>query len=77
MLLRAAKPDDAMEVANVHVRSWQVGYRGLMPDDYLDALRPEDRATRYTFGLSDRLELATIVAVDEGAYTTDDKEAHP
>jgi len=66
MLLRAATPDDAMEVAKVHVRSWQVGYRGLMPDGYLDALRPEDRANRYTFGLSGRLQLATIVAVDEG-----------
>jgi ribosomal protein S18 acetylase RimI-like enzyme len=67
MLLRAATPDDAGEVANVHVRSWQVGYRGLMPDEYLDALRPEDRAKRYTFGSRDPLQLATIVAVDEGA----------
>jgi hypothetical protein len=30
MLLRAATPEDAREVANVHVRSWQVGYRGLI-----------------------------------------------
>ena len=67
MLLRAATPDDAREVANVHVHSWQVGYRRLMPDQYLDALRPEDRATRYTFGASDPLQPATIVAVDEGA----------
>ena len=67
MLLRAATPDDAREVAGVHVHSWQVGYRGLMPDEYLDALRPEDRAARYTFGLSDPLQPATIVAVDEGA----------
>ena len=66
MLLRAATPDDAREVANVHVRSWQVGYRGLIPDEYLDALRPEDRAKRYTFGPSDPLQPATIVAVDEG-----------
>ena len=41
-------------------------YRGLMPDAYLDALRPEDRAKRYTFGSSDPLQPATIVAVDEG-----------
>jgi GNAT superfamily N-acetyltransferase len=66
MLLRTATPDDAWEVASVHVRSWQVGYRGLMPDEYLDALRPEDRAKRYTFGSSNPLQLATIVAVDEG-----------
>ena len=67
MLLRGATPDDATEVASVHVRTWQVAYRGLMPDEYLDALRPEDRAKRYTFGSSDPLQPATIVAVDEGA----------
>ena len=67
MLLRAATPDDAMAVANVHVRSWQVAYRGLMPDEFLDALRPEVRAGRYTFGSPDPLQPATIIAVDEGA----------
>ena len=39
MFLRPAEPDDAMEVARVHVRSWQAGYRGLLPDAYLDGLR--------------------------------------
>jgi ribosomal protein S18 acetylase RimI-like enzyme len=66
VLLRAATPDDAGDVANVHVHSWQVAYRGLIPDDVLDALRPESRAKRYTFGSSDPLHPATIVAVDEG-----------
>jgi len=67
MLLRAATPDDAREVADVHVHSWRIAYRGLMPDEYLDALRPVARAKRYTFGSSDPLQPATIVAVDEGA----------
>ena len=30
-------------MVGVHVRSWQVAYRGLFPDDYLDGLRAEDR----------------------------------
>jgi GNAT superfamily N-acetyltransferase len=64
-MLRAAIPGDEMAVATVHVRSWQVGYRGLLPDSYLDALRPEDRAARYTFGVEGKP--ATIVAVKEGA----------
>lgn len=38
-----------MAVARVHVRSWQVAYRGLIPDGYLDRLCPEDRAVRYDF----------------------------
>ena len=46
---RLAVPGDEQAVAVVHVRSWQVAYRGLMPDEYLDGLRPQDRADRYTF----------------------------
>jgi GNAT superfamily N-acetyltransferase len=66
MLLRAAEPSDAMAVACVHVRSWQVGYRGMMPDEYLDALRPEDRARHYTFGQVDPAQPATILAEEDG-----------
>lgn len=47
---RDATPEDALAVARVHVRSWQVAYRGLIPDAYLDAMDPADRAARYTFG---------------------------
>lgn len=31
VLIRPAKSDDALEVARVHVRSWQAAYRGLLP----------------------------------------------
>lgn len=48
--LRDAVPEDAAEVAGVHVRTWQFAYRGLVPDTYLDGLSVEDRASRYTFG---------------------------
>ena len=56
-----------MDVARVHVRSWQAGYRGLLPDAYLDGLRPEERAERYAFGSSDPRSPATMVAVDDEA----------
>jgi len=65
MLLRLAVPEDAMAVARVHVRSWQVAYRGLLPDEYLEQLRAEDRAQRYDFTHADALKPRTIVAVDE------------
>jgi hypothetical protein len=45
----------------------QRGYRGLLPDAYLDGLRAEDRAARYTFGRSGGDSPATIVALEEGA----------
>lgn len=67
MLLRRAVPDDALPIARVHVRSWQDGYRGLLPDEYLDGLQPEDRARRYTLDADDPGAPVTIVAVDDGA----------
>jgi GNAT superfamily N-acetyltransferase len=67
MLLRPAEPDDAIAVARVHVQPWQVAYRTLLPDDYLDQLNLEDRAIRYDFASPDPLKPQTIVAVEEGA----------
>lgn len=67
MLLRLAAPADAMAVARVHVRSWQAAYRGLMPDAYLDQLRPEDRAARYDFATTDPAQPRTILLEDGGA----------
>jgi GNAT superfamily N-acetyltransferase len=66
MQLRPAEPGDATAVARVHVRSWQVAYRTLLPDDYLDQLRPEDRAKTYDFANLDPLKPRTIVAAEEG-----------
>jgi GNAT superfamily N-acetyltransferase len=66
MLLRAAESADAISVARVHVRSWQSAYRGLLPDEYLDHLRPKDRAARYDFATVGPGRPQTIVAVDLG-----------
>jgi GNAT superfamily N-acetyltransferase len=59
-------PGDEIDVARVHVRSWQVGYRGLMPDAYLSSLRPEDRARRYTFDTVSPSRPRTLVATESG-----------
>jgi ribosomal protein S18 acetylase RimI-like enzyme len=64
--VREARPDDAAQVARVHVASWQAAYRGLLPDEYLDGLDPADRMARYTFGATDPDAPSTIVAVDDG-----------
>ncbi len=64
MLLRPAEPADALAVARVHVRAWQQAYRGLLPDDYLDQLRPEERAQKYDFANPNLRAPQTIVAVD-------------
>jgi len=64
--VRGALPAEAMAVAEVHVRSWQLAYRGLLPDAYLASLRPEDRAARYTFDRAGAPDPATIVALVGG-----------
>lgn len=64
MNLRRAVPGDEEAVAQVHVRAWQQGYRGLLPDDYLDRLDPTERAARYTFDEIAPGRPYTTVAVD-------------
>jgi ribosomal protein S18 acetylase RimI-like enzyme len=64
--LRRAEPGDAMAVAMVHVRSWQVGYRALLPEEYLASLRPEDRAARYRFDDPAPERPSTVVATRQG-----------
>jgi GNAT superfamily N-acetyltransferase len=59
-----AEPADAMEVACVHVRSWQVGYRSLLPEIYLSQIQPEERARRYDFANVDPALPKTIVATE-------------
>lgn len=41
--IRPATPDDALAIATIHVASWRHAYRGILPDDYLDTLSPEQR----------------------------------
>ena len=64
--IRDATPDDALAVAGVHVRSWQAAYHGLIDRDYLDRLRPEDRAAGYRFDSADPTAPRTVVAEADG-----------
>jgi len=45
--VRPAIPGDAPGIGRVHVDARQAAYRGLMPDEYLDGLVPDDREPRY------------------------------
>lgn len=66
MLIRPAQSEDALAVARAHVRSWQSAYRSLLPDEYLDQLRAEDRAAHYDFSHADPQKPYTQVARSEG-----------
>lgn len=60
--VREATVADAGAIARAHIRSWQVGYRHVIPADYLDGLR-RDVAAR-----TERWQ-ANIVAGPEGGTT--------
>jgi GNAT superfamily N-acetyltransferase len=43
-LVRRASEHDAKRIAEIHVETWRVAYRGLIPDDYLAGLDVHRRA---------------------------------
>jgi ribosomal protein S18 acetylase RimI-like enzyme len=45
-VIRAATLADADEIARVHIASSQTGYRGILPDDYLDRAPEREPACR-------------------------------
>ena len=63
--VRRAVPEDADLIAAVHVRTWQVAYRGLMPDALLDGLSAERRAEMWRTVTAED-SAAVYVAVDDG-----------
>lgn len=65
-MLRRAQVGDEAGVARVHVRSWQVGYRGLIDEAFLNGLQPAEWAKRYTFDQSGDDAPLTMLALDDG-----------
>jgi GNAT superfamily N-acetyltransferase len=68
--VRPAVVDDADAIARVHVRSWQVAYRGFMPDELLDSIDPAVRAGRERERLAQLPPgVAVFVAIDPTGQT--------
>jgi GNAT superfamily N-acetyltransferase len=67
LTVRHARAGDAPALGLVHVRAWQAAYRGQLPDDYLDGLRPEQRQAGWERGLRrDRTHDPALVAERDG-----------
>lgn len=66
MHVRPAILEDAQAIAEVHVKSWQGAYRGLLPHEYLAGLSVERRTQMWTRILSDST-LDVFVALDNDA----------
>jgi ribosomal protein S18 acetylase RimI-like enzyme len=69
--LRDARHGDELAVAELHVRSWQEAYRGLLPDEFLDALDPRVRAARYRFEATEEGAMRTLLATSAEAGAGD------
>jgi hypothetical protein len=57
VIIRIATIDDAIDIAAVHVRSWQTAYRGMIPDDFLASQSVEKRLPMWLRRLADRMLL--------------------
>lgn len=69
-LIRQALTEDAAAIATCHVRTWQVAYRGQLPDALLDAMTAEiERRTAFWQRVIAEREARRqhqLVAVDAG-----------
>ena len=67
VLIRRAREDDARAIAAVHIRSRQVGYRGLVPDDALESQDLDERTGEWQPRLrpDDPERGITLVAEDD------------
>jgi GNAT superfamily N-acetyltransferase len=61
MQLRPARLEDARQLAEVHVGSWQAAYRGIVPDSILDDLSVETWTERWQQRLSIENQTHTLV----------------
>jgi GNAT superfamily N-acetyltransferase len=63
-LLRKASPGDAGAIGEISVLAWQGAYRGIMPDEYLDALDARDRSDRWIGTLREPPPRSQVLVAD-------------
>ena len=76
--VRRAEPADAARIAEIHVRSWQTSYQGLIPQDYLDGLDPAHRRDRWAESLeqADWSRGGILVVADDAGYVAGFASVH-
>jgi GNAT superfamily N-acetyltransferase len=65
MTIRAAGLADADAIAQLHCRSWQTSYRGILSDEFLQGPLYENRRVLWHARLSDTERAEQFVLVDE------------
>ena len=67
MNLRRATTSDAPSLAQVHVDSWQVAYKGLVPDDFLQRFTYQKREEAFRAAIEARAEETYLAEVSDHA----------
>jgi ribosomal protein S18 acetylase RimI-like enzyme len=65
-MIRPALPDDAAEIARVHVDSWRTSYRGLLADDFLESLSEAGYTERWSRVIGDGASRVFVVEEPAG-----------
>ena len=65
--VRRAVPEDASAIAQIHVRSWQVAYRGVMPDEVLEGLSVVQREQFWRGAAAMEPEAGAVFVAASGA----------
>jgi len=66
--VRKGALDDASRVAEINVEGWRGAYRGILADEYLDAMRPGDRLERIELRLTAPPPDTMLLAEDESRF---------
>lgn len=64
--VRVARPGDADEIADIHMCSWRVTYRGMLPAGYLDRMNRRQLAARWRRRVGARSGERVLVASRAG-----------
>jgi len=66
VVIRPALPEDAHDIAEVHVASWRTTYTGIFPDALLTSLNVERRTAAWQEILQDPAQVTLIAVASDG-----------
>lgn len=64
VVIRDAAPDDAKQIATIHVKTWQCAYKGQIPDSYLDNLSIDKRTEGWKEQIKNAKEIDHIFVAE-------------